>query len=160
MQVAVKMLRAEADQLQQLGDSINLLLSLGAVEDRQWPADDIDDLHARIERCVRILEDHLNVFAQLAHLSVAQAQDFSAFEINLASGRWDEFGNQARRGRFATAAFTHQAKGLSLRQGKRNLVDGLEGLGASEPTAEQSASDIEVLSEIFYFKKRHVESVN
>ena len=49
-------------------------------------ADDLADRHTRIQRTVRILENHLETFAARTQFSGAQVRDVVAFEANRAAG--------------------------------------------------------------------------
>src|SRR5262245_55397667 len=123
----------------------------------QRPADDIDDAHAWVERGVRILENHLHMFAQLADFPAGEPQDISALEKHLARGSRKEARNQSCGRRFATTALTDQAERLSLRHTKRDLVHGLEHFGTTHPAAHYTAGDIEMLGQIFNFEQSHID---
>ena len=60
MRIAPHRFGVEADQAQQLGDSLLLFFAAGELVDLQTFAHDRRHLHARIERRVRVLENHLH----------------------------------------------------------------------------------------------------
>jgi len=134
----------ETDQFQQLNHPINFFLSLGADKNAHRPSDDVDDLHARIQRRVWILKNHLNLFAQFPNRLVGKAEDLSPFEVNLAAGRDDKPGNQPGRGRFATTALPHQAENLALGHGKGNPVNGFEDPSTRDQAAGPTAADVKM----------------
>ena len=65
--------------------------------------DDVAHRHARIERRVRILEDHLQLLALLTQLLAAQLGDVDSVEDHLAGRRGDELGDHPAEGRLAAA---------------------------------------------------------
>ncbi len=73
VRVALGVLGAQADGLEQLEDAL-LALGLGAdAVDAQRLADDVAHAHARVQRGVRVLEDDLHVAAQALHLAARGA---------------------------------------------------------------------------------------
>src|SRR6266481_340262 len=70
MWISLEMFGTETDQFQQLNHPINFFLSLGADKNAHRPSDDVDDLHARIQRRVWILKNHLNLFAPFPTISL------------------------------------------------------------------------------------------
>ena len=70
VRVAVDEARVQADQRQQLlHPRAHRLPPSPQVVDLDRLGDDVADRHARVERGVRVLEDHLHVAAHLAHLA-------------------------------------------------------------------------------------------
>ena len=76
--------RIEADQLEQFGDPrASLQVGTDFVNDERL-LDDVAGAHPRIERRVRILEDHLHVAARSPHPLGRVGQDVLAAEPHLA----------------------------------------------------------------------------
>ncbi len=75
MGISVEAIGTEPHQFEQLGNSVNFLRPFESLIERQRPPDDFDDLHARIERGEGVLEDHLNIPSDLAHLGCGQGQN-------------------------------------------------------------------------------------
>ena len=111
---------------------------------RHRPADDINDPHARVQRRVGILKNHLNLLAQFANRFIGKTEDFSPLEVNLAAGRGDKPGNQPRRGRFATAALADETENLSLRDGEGNPIHGFKDLSTHDQPARPTAANIKM----------------
>src|SRR5256885_14226690 len=87
MRVPVGEIRVETDHAQKLLNSLGLLLPACEVMDLDRLADDVAHGHARIQRGVRILEDHLHAAAHLAHLLAAELGELDAVELHLAGRR-------------------------------------------------------------------------
>ena len=64
MRIAVAVLGLQPDPVEQLGDPPLDPAPLAPAVDQQRLADDLADRHARVERGVRVLEDHLHLAAQ------------------------------------------------------------------------------------------------
>src|SRR5450759_4409172 len=85
VRVALGVLGAEPDGLEQLEDAL-LALGLGAdVVDLERLADDVAHAHARVQRGVRVLEDDLHVAAQPLHLGPRGGHDVDALEADLSA---------------------------------------------------------------------------
>ena len=75
-------------------------------------ADDVADLHARVQRAVRVLEDHLDAPAQRQQSVALQLRDVDAVVEDLAGGRRPAAASAAGRG-LAAAALADQAQRLA-----------------------------------------------
>ena len=76
MRIAAHQRRIESDLVEHHADVFDLLLRGDqAVNDGRF-ADDVDNAHPRIERCVRILEDHLHLELRAARCSGAHPFDW------------------------------------------------------------------------------------
>ena len=73
--VAVVVLGVEADDLEQLPDPVEDLVLGDHLVHPQRGADDRADRVPRVQRGVRVLEDHLDLAAQRQHLPVRQVAD-------------------------------------------------------------------------------------
>src|SRR6185503_6221535 len=98
--------------------------------------DDVAHLHARIERAVGVLEDHLHASAQRDQLARAHAADVLPVEQDLALGRLLEPQDAATRRRLAAAALADQPQGLAAQDGEVDTVDRLD---VTDLAAEQHA---------------------
>ena len=85
MRVAHGVLGVEADELHQLHDALAaLLLVFAQLMHVERFADDVLDRHARVERGVRVLEDHLHLLAVGQHVNLdLLAQDGLAVGVHL-----------------------------------------------------------------------------
>src|SRR5918995_2630739 len=120
MWIAAQLLGIETDQFQQLDDPIDFRASRRPVKNAHRPTNDIDYPHARVQRRIGILKNHLNLLAQFANRLMGKAENVSPIKVNLAGGGRDQPGNESRRGRFATAAFTDKTENLALRDSEGN----------------------------------------
>ena len=77
--------------------------------------DDFADRHSRIERRVRILEDHLQVPALLAQLARRQVRQVRASEEHFAGRRLDQPQDRAAERGLAAAGLADQAQRLARR---------------------------------------------
>ncbi len=96
------------------------------IVDLQRLGDDVADRHARVQRRVGVLEDHLHLAAHLAHLAAVQLGQVLAVEDDLAAGRLVELQDGAAGGGLAAAGLADQAEGLALLDVERDAVDGLD----------------------------------
>ena len=87
--------------------------------------DDVADRHARIERGVRILENHLQVAAHLAHVAAVELGQILALKDDLALGRLVELQNRAAGGRLAATRLADEPQCLTLLDIERDAVDRL-----------------------------------
>ena len=108
-------------------------------------ADDRADIHARIERRVRILKDDLDVAAQDAQRVGRERPDILAFEMDLARGRLDQAQHAAPGGRLAAAGFADQPQRLAVADLEIDAVDGMDAAGLA---AEQAALERKLLGQV------------
>src|SRR5262249_42181155 len=86
-------------------------------------ADDRADGMPRVQRRVRVLEDHLDVPPERPHLAWPQVGDVVAVENDPPSGGLKEAGQQTAGGRLAASRFAHQPERLALADAEVNAVD-------------------------------------
>src|SRR5665647_2994970 len=142
VRVALGVLGAEPDGLEQLEDAL-LALGLGTdLVDIERLADDIAHAHARVQGGVRVLEDDLHVAAQPLHLRPRGGHDVDALEGDRAGRRRDEPQHGAPRGGLAATALADQAQGLALLDREADAVDGVDLAGGA---LEDPRPDGEVL---------------
>ena len=94
--------------------------------DVQRLADDVGDRQPRIQRAVRILENHLEPAPARAQFRPAQAGDVLALEHNAAGGRLDELDDRASERGLAAAAFAHQPDRFARRDGEAHVIHGAD----------------------------------
>jgi hypothetical protein len=104
--------------------------------------DDRADRVPRVQRRVRVLEDHLHVPPQRAQLALRQVGDVRALEDDRTTGRFEEPDEHAARGRLAAAGLADQPQRLSLVDIEVETVDRLHG---TDLAAQQPFRDGEVL---------------
>ena len=127
VRVAVVVLGAQAHQLQEALDLLlHTALGLHALEP-EGRRDDRADGVTRVQGAVRVLEDHLDVTAQRAHLPRPQLRDVPALEVDRAARRVLEAGDDPAHGRLAAARLADDAEGLALAHLEVDAVDGLHG---------------------------------
>ncbi len=79
----------------------------------QRPGQDLADRHARIERGIGVLEDHLHAPAQRPDLRLGRVGDVGAVEQHPSGGRLVQPRDQPRQGGFAAAGFADQPDRLA-----------------------------------------------
>ena len=89
-------------------------------------ADDVADRHAGVERGVRVLEDDLDVAAQLAHRAALLGVDVDPVEGQLAGGRLLQPHQHPAQSRLAAAGLADDAERLALVELEGDAVDGLD----------------------------------
>ena len=82
----------------------------------------VADLHARVQRAVRVLEDHLDAPAQRQQVPAVQAGDVDAVIDDRALGRAFQAQDAAPGGGLAAAAFADQAQRLAAPDGEVDAV--------------------------------------
>src|SRR5256885_15743653 len=123
MRVPVGEIRVETDHAQKLLNSLGLLLASCEVMHLDWLADDVAHGHARIQRGVRILEDHLHAAAHLAHLLAAELRELDTVELHLAGRRLVELEDRAPSRRLPATGLAHKAERLALLDEEVDPVD-------------------------------------
>src|SRR5438046_429353 len=103
VRVAVREVRIETDDLQKLLHALGLRAALREVMHLERLADDVADGHARVERRVRILEDHLHPAAHAAHLFAGERGELGAIELHRSRGGLVKLEDRASGRRLAAA---------------------------------------------------------
>ena len=126
VRVAVVVLRVEPDQLQQFLDggldAISVLTFCSRSGAPMIPPDGVP----RVQRRVRVLEDHLDVAAQRAHLAHGQVGDVMSVEHDPPAGRLQQPGEQPPGRGLAAAGLADQAQRLPGGHREVHLVHGLD----------------------------------
>ena len=113
-----------------------------AVQD-QRTGEDLADRHARIERRVRVLEDHLHAPPQRADRRLAGMGDVGAGKDDLAGRRFVQPRDQPRQSRLAATGFAHQSDGFAGKDLQVDAIDGAQhalALRRRPPSAAENAS--------------------
>ena len=143
---AVVVLRVQPDDLEQLLDAL-LDLRLGAhLVHLERLGDDEADALARVQRRVRVLEDHHHLAPVRTHLGAGQARDVAAVEDDPAGRRIEEAHDAARHRRLAAAGLADDAERLALADREGDAVDGLHR--GDLLLEDDSARDGEVLLQV------------
>src|SRR5688572_21855720 len=103
----------DADGLEQLVDLAEGPRSPPPAANGGRLGDDLLDHHARIERAVRVLKDHLRVAAERAQRGGVEREDVLPVEDHASARRSDEAKEKARGRRLAAAGFADEAERLA-----------------------------------------------
>ena len=140
--IAAGRLRRHADALEHLVHDAVAALPCPDPVNRQSLRDQVADLHSRVERADRVLEDDLHVPAHLLHRRRAEAEELDPVERDLARRRLDQAQERAAKGRLAAAGLADEAERLAAANLEVDSVDRLEVAGR---TLEDALLDREVL---------------
>ena len=141
----VHLRRAQADLREDLGGAGIGLGTAGNAVDQQGLADDGARRHARVERAERVLEDHLHLAAEGAHLRLGELRYVRAAEADGAGGGFHQAHHGARHGGLAAAGFADEAEGLAFVDAEADAIDGMH---LADGAAQQALLDGEVLLEV------------
>ena len=81
------------------------------------------DLHPRVQRTERVLEDHLHILTVFAHLCLIEGSNVIAIKLDRSRCDLFKLQNAAASRSLAAARFTNQSQGFTLVHGKGNTVD-------------------------------------
>ncbi len=140
VRIAVVVLGAEPHYLEQFLHACEPLVLRHQVVDIERRTDDRADRLTRVQRGVRVLEDHLDVAADRLELARTGVGDIHTLEEDLTARRLVQPGDQPTGGGLAAAGLTDEAEGLpgleregdaihrlDLAQGLRDHTAGLDG---------------------------------
>jgi len=122
VRVAGRVIRREADQLQQLRHPGTPGGRIADPVHHQRLGEDVVHAHARIERGERVLEHHLHPPPHRPQRRPTEAGDVRALEPDNPARRLDQAERQPRRGALAAAAFADQRKGLTRGHAERHTI--------------------------------------
>ncbi len=149
MRVAAHIRRVEADAAQHVVDiGGEPGICNDAVHDRRL-ADDVGDAHARVERGVRVLEDHLHRQLRRLALGRFERRPIAAAIEDAALARRHDAGDDAAERRLAAAGFADETDDLAATNDEIDRGDGIDDLLAhrrAEP-ARQLLGEIERFGE-------------
>ena len=142
VRIPVAELGAEADQVEDLLDARPQVAALRDPVQPQRLADDRTARHARVQRRVRILEDHVQLASQRPHLPSREMRDVDAAQQDLAGGRLGEPHDAVGDGRFAAAGLADQPEQLPATELERDIVHSVhERALACDPAADAVVLD-------------------
>ena len=116
-------------------------------------ADDRAHPLARVERRVRILEDHLHLAPQRSQRARAEIADVPAVEDDPARRRLVEADDRPAERRFAAARLADETERLALPHGEADVVDRVD---PRDLALQQPLADREVLDEVRDLEERTV----
>ena len=147
MRVAVVVLGVEPNLLHQILDrALALTLALVDAMDDEWLADDRPDGLARVQRRVRVLEDHLELAPQGLELPAREIGDLLAIDLD-AAARGVEQASQQPRGRgLAAAGLTDDSERLAALHLEGQAVH--RANGSNLLLEDDPRGDREVLDEV------------
>ena len=148
MRIARPIRCREADPLQQRADLTVQRLAPRQTVYLERLADNRADRHTRIQRAIRVLEDHLHLLPGLTHLCSRELAEVSALEKHLTTGGFDEPQERPADCGFATARLADQTKRFSGLNSKRYLIHRLD---PGRDAREDSAANRKVFLEITKF---------
>ena len=127
MGIAISHGRIQAHHPEQVRGLVAIFVPApGHTMDHQGLADNVGDLHPRVQGAEGILKDDLHPSAQLPDLSLVDSGDILPFEKDLSPRRTVKLQQGIARSGLAAAAFSHQAQGFALQDGKTDPVHGLD----------------------------------
>ena len=124
MRIARRRVLRQPDHLEQLADPLRDVAASGQPVHAQRLADDPPDAVARVERCERILEDHLHPAPQRAQRALREVRDVLAVKEDPAAGRLIEAQDGSADGRLAAARLTDEPERLAALDRQADAVDG------------------------------------
>src|SRR4051812_1832024 len=146
------MLIAQADPPQQSHHAVLQRRSFCHAVNHEPFADDLADPHAGVKRGIGVLENDLHAAAKHAHLGKAKLGDVAAVENDLARGRFEQPDDAASERGLAAARFPDDAKGLSVLDRERHVVDRPHHLAA---TTKEAGADWKELGEVADVEEGH-----
>ncbi len=126
MRIAVDLVRAQSDTVQQLPDPFLDAVSPGQIVDVQRLGNDITDIHSWIEGAVGILEDNLHLPTQLFFPLSGKTEYVPSVQKHLSLRGGQQIQDQPAQGRLTAAAFTDQPHGFTASQTEGDPVDCFE----------------------------------
>jgi hypothetical protein len=150
--VAVQVAPRQVDVLQQLLDPAGALGAREVLVGVEGLSDALRDHHRRVERGVRVLEDHLHRAADGAQLGAAQPRDVLPVDADAAAGGLDEPQHRPPGGGLARARLAHQPERLPLADAQVDSAYGTQRHRPGEQASAQPELDVQVLD----LRDRHV----
>src|SRR5262249_27125059 len=134
VRIALQHFACEANGFEQRTNFLDLLVLVSDTMDDQRFADDLTHRHARIERGIGILKDHLNVATEPEQLVARRMSNLFSFEKDFAFGGILQTHHSPAQGRLAATRFADEPQRLAFRDGKIDPVNGthIADLGAED----------------------------
>ena len=145
VRIAADVLRAQADDLEQLLHPGPDLRAARDPVDPERVADDLLDGLPRVQRRVGVLEDDLHLAAERTQLALGQLGDVPPLEADRALGRVEQAEHEPGGRGLAATRLAHDAERLAAADGQGDVLDGMHG---PEPLREHALLDGEVLREV------------
>ena len=102
------------DRVHEVVDAVTSLGALVEPVNDHRLGDDLGHVHARVQRRVRVLEDHLHAPAEAAEILAVELGELLAIEHDAASGRSVELEHGTAGGGLPTTGLAHEAERLAL----------------------------------------------
>ena len=112
----------EPDEFKELRDSTGAFRASSNVVDVGWLAQDRANGHARVQRGIRILEDHLHAASKVVKFTPLSSCKVVSVKVDCACARLYDAGDRACNGALAAARLANKAKDLPLRNLKRDAI--------------------------------------
>src|SRR5215469_6196641 len=123
MRIALQHLARQSDRFEKLPHHFDLFRAIANPVNEQRLAHNLTYRHARIERRIGILENHLDVAPQAEQFLALRIREVTALEHDAARGGiFDPDDRAAKRG-LAAAGFANQAEGFALHDGQIDAID-------------------------------------
>ncbi len=128
MRIPVQVLTAETDEFEEFDHPLGQFASAGFLVDGERSANDVAYEVSRVQRCVRVLEDHLAVASKPARrLALEQVDAISASGgdvcVHASRGRFGEACDQASERGLATPTLAYQPQRGSPRNVEAHAVE-------------------------------------
>jgi hypothetical protein len=147
----------EPDALEQVGDARRARLLRHDRVHVEHLLEHLAYRHRRVQRRIRILEDHLDPLSELARRPLALPEHAPAFEEDVAGRRLLELEQQAAEGALTGAALADEAESLAALDRERDVLDRDERLLLAAQAPQYAALLREVLREAHGFEERSLE---
>ncbi len=146
VRIATQVLGVQADTREQLAGA-RLEFRAGYAGQPQRRREDLAHALARVQRRLRVLEDHLHVAAHGGHPSTRSLGDVLAAEPHRSAGRRLQPREAADQGRLSAAGLADDPEGLALVQRERHVGDRvhLPHLAVERQAAANREVDLQML---------------
>src|SRR6185369_8756971 len=131
VRVTVHVIRIKPDASQQCGHAIAAFTLRALMMNYERLANDVADLHARIQRGVRILKNDLHLAPGLAQFFFVERENVSTFEVDVTRSRFNQTQQAAPDCRLAATRFTNETQRLTSKDLKRHAIDRAHYVGRS-----------------------------
>ena len=146
--------RLQIHLIQQLGGPPRHLRLLQPMMQRDRLTQDVADAHARIERGVEILKDHLHLLAQWPQRARRQRGDVVAVEHDAPGRRRRDAQDDAADRRLAAAGLADEPERLVLREAEADAVDRRDGACPPVQRGEHAGARLVLLAEVRDLEER------
>src|SRR5690348_826782 len=126
MRITVKRVGPDPDHIEQFDDPLLLLSAACETMDLDSFADNRPHPHARIQRCVGILEDELHLTAQMTKFAAGKGGEIASVEEDLAGSWLDELEDEPAQRRFPRSRLADQPERFARDDFEVDAVDRLD----------------------------------